>query len=248
MWKILVRFYHELASPPHFCRWAKMLAPWFFWSGLIAVIWGLYGGLILAPADDEMRDGFRIIYVHVPAAYMSMMVYIIMAIASAIGLIWRMKLAYAVAATCALPGAAYTFLALVTGSIWGRPMWGTWWEWDGRMTSELVLLFLFLGYMALRNAYQDRQRADRASAILAIVGVVNIPIIKYSVVWWNTLHQPATIGKFAKPSMVWDMLWPLLVMILAYNLLFGAIMMWRVQTEVLNRERNSKWIKEYLVS
>ena len=244
MWK----FFHELASPPHFCRWARVLAPWFYWTALIALIIGLYGGLVLAPMDDEMRDGFRIIYVHVPAAYMSMMVYVMMAVASAIGLIWRMKLAYAVAACCALPGAAFTFLALVTGSIWGKPMWGTWWEWDGRMTSELVLLFLFLGYMALRNAYQDRQRADRASAVLAIVGVINIPIIKYSVVWWNTLHQPATIGKLDKPSIAGEMLWPLLVMILAYTLLFGAIMMWRLQTEVLDREKNSKWIKEYLLT
>ena len=246
-WRAVVRFYHQMASPPHFCRWAERLAPWFAWSAALCLVLGLYGGLVLAPEDDEMRDGFRIIYVHVPSAYMSMMVYSTMAIAAAVGLIWRMKLAYAVAAACALPGAAFTFLSLVTGSIWGRPMWGTWWEWDGRMTAQLVLLFLFLGYMALRNAYQDTQRADRASAILAIVGVINLPIIKYSVVWWNTLHQPATIGKLDKPSMAWEMLWPLLIMILGYTLFWGALMMWRVQTEVLNRERNSKWIKEYLV-
>lgn len=248
MWKAFVRFFHQMGSPPHFCRWSNKLAPWFAGLAAIGLLAGLYGGLILAPIDEEMRDGFRIIYVHVPAAYMAQATYVLMAVASGIGLIWRMKLSFAVAASCALPGAAFTFLALITGSIWGRPMWGTWWDWDGRMTSTLLLFFLFLGYMALRNAYQDRQRADRASAILAVVGVVNVPIIKFSVDWWNTLHQPATIITMEGPKVSGEMLWPLLTMILAYNLLFGAILLWRTQTEVLQREKNSKWIKEYLVT
>ena len=152
---------------------------------LIAV----YGGLVLAPPDYQQKDAFRIIYVHAPSGVMSLMVYVVMAVAAAVGVIWRIKLAHAVAAACAPIGASFTALTLATGSICGKPMWGTWWEWDPRLTSELIQLFLYLGYMALRASFDDTQRADRASAILAIVGVVNVPIVKYSVVWWNSLHQ-----------------------------------------------------------
>jgi heme exporter protein C len=177
---------------------------------------------------------------------MSMFIYGTMAIAAAIGLIWRMKLAHAVAAAAAPVGAWFTFAALVTGSLWGKPMWGTWWQWDARMTSELILLFLYLGLIALRASIDDRDRADRAGGVLALVGVINLPIIHYSVYWWNTLHQGATIAKFGKPSMPWEMLWPLLAMFLGFTLYFGAVLMTRLRGEVIRRERDASWLREEL--
>lgn len=237
-------WFHKLASPPHAFRIAGQLRPWFFWPAIALLVVGAYGGLVLAPEDYQQRDAFRIIYVHVPSASLSLMVYTIMAVAAAIGLIWRMKLAHAVAAACAPVGAWFTVLALATGSIWGRPMWGTWWEWDPRLTSELILLFFYLGYMALRASFDDTQRADRASAILAIVGVVNVPIVKYSVVWWNSLHQGPSISKLAAPSIEGSMLWPLLIMMLAFVLYFGAVLCDRLRGEILRRERNASWLSE----
>jgi heme exporter protein C len=203
-----------------------------------------YGGLVLAPPDYQQGDGFRILYVHAPSAWMSMFVYVSMAIAAAVGLIWRMKLAHAFAASCAPVGASFTFLALVTGAVWGKPMWGTWWVWDARLTSELILLFLYLGYMALRASFDDPQRADRASAVLAIVGVINVPIIHYSVVWWNTLHQGATVTKLDRPSIELAMLVPLLAMIVGYLQFFAAVMCDRVRAEILRRERSASWLTE----
>src|SRR5690606_11734607 len=195
-------------------RMAGAIIPWTGWPALLLIIIGAVGGLYLAPPDYQQGDAFRIIYVHVPSAWLSMFGYVVMATAAAIGLIWRMKLAHVAANAVAPLGASFTALALATGSIWGRPMWGTWWVWDARLTSELILLFLYFGYMALNRAFEDRKQGDRASAVLALVGVVNVPIIHYSVEWWNTLHQPATITKFGKPSITVDMLWPLLVMFL----------------------------------
>lgn len=210
MWTVL----HKLASPPHFYGLSARMIPWFLGAGLLLMIYGTYAGLFLAPPDYQQGDAFRIIYVHVPAAYLSMMAYGVMAIAAGIGLIWRMKLAHAVAAGAAPLGAWFTFLALATGSIWGRPMWGTWWEWgDPRLTSELILLFLYFGYMALRSAIDDTARADKASAVLALVGAVNIPIIHYSVEWWSSLHQGPTLIREGGPAIVAEMLYPLLAMI-----------------------------------
>jgi heme exporter protein C len=237
-------WFHKMASPPHFYRIAGWLTPWLGWSALILMVWALYGGLVLAPADAQQGNGFRIIYAHVPSAWMSMFVYAVMAIAAGIGLIWRIKLAHAVAAASAPIGASVTFLALVTGSLWGRPMWGTWWEWDARLTSELILLFLYFGFMALRASIEDPQRADRAAAVLALVGVINLPIIHYSVVWWNSLHQGATVTKMGQPSITFEMLWPMLVMMLGFNLYYGALLMMRVRAEVLKRERNASWLRE----
>ncbi|PZN26417.1 MAG: heme ABC transporter permease [Proteobacteria bacterium] len=239
-------WFHKLASPPHAFRIAGQLRPWFFWPAIALLVVGAYGGLVLAPEDYQQRDAFRIIYVHVPSASLSLMVYTIMAVAAAIGLIWRMKLAHAVAAACAPVGAWFTVLALATGSIWGRPMWGTWWEWDPRLTSELILLFLYLGYMALRASFEDTQRADRASAVLAIVGVVNVPIVKYSVVWWNSLHQAPSISKLDAPSIDSSMLWPLLLMIAAFVLYFAAVLCDRLRAEILRRERNAGWLSQGL--
>lgn len=239
---------HRLASPPHFFRVAGSLRRWLLWPALALIAVGAWGGLVMAPPDYQQGEAFRIIYVHVPSASMSMMIYVVMATASAIGLVWRMKLAHAVAASAAPIGASFTFLALVTGAVWGQPMWGTWWVWDARLTSELILLFLYIGYMMLRAAFDDVAKADRASAVLAIVGVVNIPIIRYSVIWWNTLHQGPTISKLDNPSITIDMLWPLVTMILGFALFAFAILTQRVQGEVLEREQQSRWAQEFAAS
>lgn len=240
-------FFHKLASPPHFYRLSARMMPWFAAGGVILILYGSVAGLFFAPADYQQGDAFRIIYVHVPAAYLSMMAYMVMAIAAGIGLIWRMKLAHAVAAGAAPLGAWFTFLALATGSIWGRPMWGTWWEWgDPRLTSELILLFLYFGYMALRSAIDDPARADRASAVLAMVGAVNVPIIHFSVVWWSSLHQGPTIIREGGPAIVAEMLYPLLGMIVGFSLLFGALLLSRVRAEVLYRERRARWVREMI--
>ena len=239
-------WFHKLASPPHAYRIAGRLAPWFGWPAFVLIAVGLFGGLVLAPADYQQGDAFRIVYVHAPSAWLSMLVYGTMAVAAAIGLIWRIKLAHAVAAASAPIGASFTVLALATGSIWGKPMWGTWWVWDARLTSELLLLFLYAGVMALRSSIDDRDRADRASALLAIVGVVNLPIIHYSVNWWNTLHQASTLTKIGKPSMAGGMLWPLLTMLLGFTLYFGAVLLVRLRGEILLRERDASWLRTVL--
>jgi heme exporter protein C len=244
MWKFL----HKLASPPHFYRLSERMIPWFAMPGLILIAYGTFAGLFVASIDDQQGEAFRIIYVHVPAAYLSMMAYMIMAFGAGVGLIWRMKLAHAVAAGAAPLGAWFTFLALATGSIWGRPMWGTWWEWgDPRLTSELLLLFLYFGYMALRNAIDDTTKADRASAVLALVGAVNVPIIHFSVEWWSSLHQGPTL--IAENAVIGaDKLYPLLAMIAGFTLVFGALLLRRVRTEVLYRDRRKRWVRDLILS
>jgi heme exporter protein C len=204
-------WFHKLASPPSAYAFARGLRPWLLWPAVLMMVWAAYAGLFVVPTDYQQSDAFRMIFVHVPAASMSTVAYSIMATAAAIGLIWRMKVAHAVAAACALPGAVFTALTLAIGSLWGKPMWGTWWAWDPRLVSELILLFLYFGYMSLRTSIEDIGRADRASALLAVVGAVNIPIIKYSVVWWNSLHQGATLSVFSKSKIDPSMITPLLV-------------------------------------
>ena len=242
-------FIHKLASPPHFYKLSAKMIPWFTIAGVLLVLYGSIAGLFLAPPDYQQGDAFRIIYVHVPAAYLSMMTYMIMAVSAGIGLIWRMKLAHAVAAGAAPLGAWFTFLALITGSIWGRPMWGTWWEWgDPRLTSELIMLFLYFGYMALRNAIDDTVKADRASAVLVLVGAVNVPIIHFSVEWWSSLHQGPTLVREGGPAIQTAMLYPLLAMILGFTFLFAALLLSRVRTEVLFRERRAHWVRDLVLS
>jgi heme exporter protein C len=241
-------WFHKFGSPPHFYRIAGRLTPWFAWSAALLGAYGLYGALITAPADYQQGEGYRILFVHIPTAVMSTLVYGVMAVAAAVGLIWRMQVAYAVAASCALIGASFTVVCLATGSLWGKPMWGTWWVWDVRLTSELVLLFLYLGYMGLRSAIDERARADRASAVLAIVGVIDLPVIRYSVDWWNSLHQGHTLLKLAAPSMPASMYVPALAMVLAAMAFFGAVLLIRARGEVLNRERNASWLVDALGS
>jgi heme exporter protein C len=237
-------WFHKFASPPHAYRLLGKMRPWLFWPAVVLMLWALYNGLFVAPTDYQQGDSFRIMYVHVPSASLSLTVYSMMAIAAGVGIIWRMKLAHAVAAGCAVIGAWFTVLALVTGAIWGKPMWGAWWAWDPRLTSELILLFLYLGYMALRASYDDVQRADRASGILAVVGVVNVPIVKYSVQWWNSLHQGSSLSLTGSSAIDPSMLPPLLAMMLGFLLFFGAILCDRVRAEILIRERNAGWLSE----
>ena len=236
--------FHRWGSPPHVYRLARRLTPWLAWPAALLILGGLYGGLVLAPPDYQQGDGFRIIYVHAPSAWLSLMVYSIMAASAAVGLIWRIKVAHAFAAASAPIGASFTLAALVTGSLWGRPMWGTYWVWDPRLTFELILLFLYLGYAGLRSAIDDPQRADRAAALLATVGVVNVPIVHYSVLWWNSLHQAPSVMKLGKPDIELAMLIPLLMMFLGFTLLFAALLFVRLRAEILKRERNAKWIME----
>jgi heme exporter protein C len=235
------------ASPKHAYTLACSLTPWCAWISIVLFLGGVYGSLVYAPPDYDQGDAFRIIYVHVPAAWMSMFVYVVMALAGACGLIWKVKLMDGIARSCAPLGASFTLLALVTGSIWGKPMWGTWWVWDARLTSELILLFLYLGYMALQSAIDDRRTAARAGAILALVGVVNIPIIHFSVEWWNTLHQGPTVTKLDQPSIHVTMLIPLLIMSIAYTTFFISMLMVRLRTEILDQERNSSWVRELVM-
>jgi heme exporter protein C len=220
------------------------MTPWFAWPAGLLIVSALYAGLFLAPPDYQQGEGFRMIYVHAPSAWLSVMIYGVMATAAAVGLIWRMKVAHAAAASCAAIGASFTFVSLVTGMLWGKPMWGTYWVWDPRLTAQLVLLILYLGYMALRSGIDDLGRADRASAVLAIIGVVNLPIIRYSVEWWNSIHQAPSVMKMERPSMPFDMLAPLLMMLLGFTLLFAAVMLVRLRAEVLRRERGASWVKE----
>jgi heme exporter protein C len=241
-------WFYRLASPPHVYRTAAALTPWFMTAAAVTIGYGLVDGLIFAPPDYQQGEAYRIIYVHVPSAWMSLFCYTVMATAGAIGLIWRIKMAHGVAAATAPIGASFTLLALLTGSLWGKPMWGTYWAWDPRLTSELILLFLYIGVMSLRPAFEDPDRGDRAAALLAVVGVVNVPIIHFSVVWWNSLHQGATIAKLDKPSIVLSMLWPLLSTGLGFMCFYGAVLCMRLRGEVLNRERRSGWVREAIRS
>lgn len=239
-------WFHRLGSPPHIYRIAGTLTPWFAWPAGLLIAAALYGGLVLAPPDYQQGEGFRILYVHAPSAWLAVMIYGVMASAAAVGLIWRMKVAHAVAASCAGVGAWFTAVSLLTGMLWGKPMWGTYWVWDPRLTAQLILLFLYLGYMGLRAGIDDLGRADKASAVLAIVGVVNIPIIRYSVEWWNSIHQAPSVMKMDRPSMPFDMLVPLLIMLLGFTLYFAAVMLVRLRAEILRRERTASWIREVL--
>jgi heme exporter protein C len=223
---------------------AGKLTPWFAWPAGVLIVIGLTWGLAIAPPDALQSDAFRIIYVHVPNAWLSLLAYTTLAVAAGVGLIWRIKVAHAVAVAIAPAGAVITAIALGTGMLWGQPTWGTWWVWDPKLIFELVLLFFFLGYSALRSAIDDPDRADRASALLAIVGVVNVPLIHYSVVIWNSVHQGSTVFRSGGPAMPPEMLWPLLISALGHTLFFAAILLMRARAEVLNRERSGSWLAE----
>lgn len=236
-------WFHNLGSPKHFYRIARRLTPWLGGATAVLLAVGCTWGLVVAPPDYQQGDSYRIIFVHVPAAWMSMFVWMFMAVCGLITLVWRMKIAGALMRAAAPLGASFTFLALVSGSLWGKPMWGTFWVWDARLTSELILLFLYLGFMALQSAIEERGSAHRAGALLALVGVVNIPIIHYSVEWWNTLHQGPTVTKFDAPSISLGMLLPLLVMALAFTTYFATAVLKRARCEILEAESRSAWVR-----
>ncbi len=242
----LFRFFHRFASPREFFRISGSMIPWLAATTLLLLLIGLYLGLFVAPPDYQQGESYRIMFIHVPSAWMSLFVYMVMAGAAAIGLIWRIKLAHVIAMSSAPIGASFTFLALVTGSLWGKPMWGAWWVWDARLTSELILLFLYLGVMALYAAFEERRTAQRAAGILAIVGVINVPIIHYSVMWWNTLHQGPTVTKFDAPSIHLSMLAPLLIMAVAFTVFYVVVLLMRARWEVLDQEQRSNWVDDYL--
>ncbi len=240
----MMKFFHKLGSPPYFYGFAGRLAPWLGIICLILLVIGLYDGLVVAPTDYQQGESYRIIYIHVPAAWMSLFIYMVMAVCAVLTMIWRVKIAEVIATASAPLGASFTFLALVTGSLWGKPMWGTWWVWDGRLTSELILLFLYLGIIALYNAVEDKRTAARSTAVLTLVGVVNIPIIHYSVIWWNTLHQGPTVTKLGAPSIDPRMLIPLLLMAMAFQFYYFAVVLMQARAEILERERNTAWVQQ----
>jgi len=226
----------RLANPARFMRVSGTVLPWVAGLAAVVIAVGLVWGLVFAPPDYQQGESVRIMFIHVPSAWMASFVYLVVAVASAIALVWRHPLAEIAARAAAPVGAAFTFVCLTTGSLWGRPMWGTWWVWDARLTSVLVLFFLYLGYIALVNAFDDPARGARAGSILAVVGVINLPIIKFSVDWWNTLHQPDSVFRLGAPTIYISMLLPLLVMAIGFMLLFAALLMVRMRA-VLNERK-----------
>jgi heme exporter protein C len=233
---------YQFSSPATFYPLAGRLAPWFAALAAICTVAGLYIGLAMAPTDAQQGEAYRIIFIHVPAAWMSMFIYLVMGFWSILALSFNTKLSSMMAQALAPTGALMTFIALWTGALWGRPTWGTYWAWDARMTSELILLFLYFGVMALRSAIDDPRRADRACAVLTIVGSVNVPIIYYSVKWWNTLHQGASVSLTSAPSMAKLMLIGMLVMSFAAWFYAIAVVLWRVRAIILERERSAAWV------
>jgi heme exporter protein C len=234
----------KFSSPATFYPLAGRLQPWCAWAAVLLIAVGLYMSFAVAPTDYKQGEGYRIIFVHVPAAWMSMFIYLVMAFWSALGLIFNTRLSAMMTQALAPTGAMFTFVALWTGAFWGKPMWGPWWVWDARLTSELILLFLYIGYIALTSAIEDTRRADRAGAILVLVGVVNIPIIYYSVEWWNTLHQGSTINFRKDSSMTTVMLYTMLIMALGFWAYTFATAFSRVRSIILERERNSSWAQQ----
>ena len=240
-----MNLYHY-ASPANFYQLAGRLIPWFAWGAGLLTLWGLYIAFFLAPTDFQQSEAYRIIFIHVPAAWMSMFIYMVMAFWGAIGLAFNTRLSFMMARALAPTGAMFTFVALWTGAWWGKPMWGAWWVWDARLTSELILLFLYVGIIALWAAIDDIKRGDRAGSLLTLIGAINVPIIYFSVKWWNTLHQGASVSLTKAPSMAAIMLQGMLVLAIAAWLYTIAVALVRVRRVILDRERHSEWVKAIL--
>jgi len=238
-----IRWFHY-AAPQTFYGLAGRLWPWFAVLATLLAVAGLWIGFAVAPTDAQQGEGYRIIFVHVPASWMSMLIYLVMAGWAGAGLMFNTRLSYVMAQALAPTGALMAVLSLATGSLWGKPMWGTWWIWDARLTSELILLFLYLGYMGLHASIDDTRRADKASAILALVGVVNVPIIYFSVKWWNTLHQGASVSLTKSPSMAQTMLLAMLLMTFCFWAYSMAVALQRARAMVLERERYTDWAQQ----
>lgn len=240
MWFLI----NNLVSPKKFFGLSRLLLPWLMALFLLTFSYGLIGGLILAPADYLQGDGFRIMYVHVPCAFLSLFIYLVMAAAAIASLVWRIKLAALVIKHSAPIGAAFTLLALFTGSLWGKPMWGTWWIWDARLTSELILLFLYVGIMLFQSASAQKRSSARATAILILVGFVDIPIIHYSVYWWNTLHQGATLRLLSPSTIDSSMLYPLLAMMTAFLIYYAMVLFLHLGYELTAVDANHHWVRK----
>ncbi|MBL4722050.1 MAG: heme ABC transporter permease [Alphaproteobacteria bacterium] len=223
---------HKYANPNQFLRIANPLLPWFSGVTVLCIGAALYLGLFTSPPDYQQGDTVRIMYIHVPSAWMAMFVYGSMAIASATALIWRHPPGHMITKASAPIGACFTMICLLTGSLWGKPMWGTWWQWDARMTSVLILFFIYIGYIALVNAFDDSARGQRTASVLVLVGAVNLPIIKFSVEWWNTLHQPASVVRFDGPAIHPSMLWPLLIMSVGFTTFYLVVLILRLRGEL----------------
>ena len=237
-------YINQLISPKKFFFLSRTVLPWMSLAFIVLFSYGLIAGLFLAPSDYLQGDGFRIIYVHAPCAFLSLFIYAMMAGAAFVSLVWRVKMANLVIRHSAPIGAGFTFLALLTGSLWGKPMWGTWWIWDARLTSELILLFLYLGTLIFQSALKHKHTGERALAILVLVGFIDLPIIHYSVYWWNTLHQGATLSLFGKSHIAGSMLYPLLAMITAFLLYYAIVLFLRMNYELIAQETNHHWLRE----
>lgn len=237
---------YSYASPATFYHLAGRMVPWFAWSAGILTLVGLYIGFFVAPTDFQQGEAYRIIFIHVPAAWMGMFIYLVMAFWGAIGLAFNTRLSFMMIRALAPTGAIFTFIALATGALWGKPMWGTWWVWDARLTSTLILFFLYIGMMALWAAIDDVKRGDRAGALLALIGAINVPIINYSVQWWNTLHQGASVSLTRAPTMATIMLTGMLIMAVAAWFYCIAVSLTRARLLILERERHTVWAKEIL--
>lgn len=236
-------FWFHYAGPQAFYGLAGRLWPWFAALAAVLGVWGLWLGFMVAPADAQQGEGYRIIFVHVPVSWMSMVIYLAMAFWSVLGLTFNTRISGMMTRALAPTGAMFAFLSLWTGALWGKPMWGTWWVWDARLTSELILFFLYLGYIALTSAIDDQRRGDRAGALIAIVGAINVPIIYFSVKWWNTLHQGASVSLTKSPSMAQVMLWGMLLMALCFWFYTIALVLFRVRTTILQRESHTAWVQ-----
>jgi heme exporter protein C len=237
-------FWFHYAGPQAFYGLAGRLWPWFAVFAAVLGVWGLWLGFMVAPADAQQGEGYRIIFVHVPVSWMSMVIYLAMAFWSVLGLTFNTRLSGMMTRALAPTGAMFAFLSLWTGALWGKPMWGTWWVWDARLTSELILFFLYLGYIALTSAIDDQRRGDRAGALIAIVGAINVPIIYFSVKWWNTLHQGASVSLTKSPSMAQVMLWGMLLMAMCFWFYTIALVLFRVRTTILQRESHTAWVQQ----
>lgn len=238
--------WHQLVSLKYFYRHTTKIACWLMFLACFLLAGGVFSGLFLAPPDYQQGDAFRIIYIHVPAAIMSMAIYAFMALCALILLVWKIKLAEVFLKVAVALGLLMTFLALVTGSLWGKPMWGTAWIWDARLTSELILFFIYFAILALFNAIPDSAKAARTASIVVLLGALDLPIIHYSVDWWQTLHQGSTILQLSHPTMDTSMLYPLLAMIAGFSVYVLSLLLYRARTEILFRERNAQWVKQWV--
>ena len=236
----------EMGSPPLFYKWSTKILPWLFISAILILGIGLSWGLLFAPTDYKQGDVYRILYIHVPSAILGQSIFMFMAFCGFINVIWRAKISGMMLKSAAPIGVSFTLLALVTGSIWGKPTWGTWWVWDARLTSTLILFFIYAALIGLHSTIEDKTKADRAVSILSIVGLAIIPVIKKSVDWWQTLHQPSTFTITSSPSMSPDMYQPLLLCLVGFYLFFALLLTLNLRNEILERERTRNWVKQLL--